>query len=132
MGESSSVESYIYAIRTTAGQEKNVANLLATRIESQKLLIKSILVPELLKGYIFIESEGKHFVDQVITGLRHVRSAVPGTVPFSEVEKYIVVKPVIEELDIGYIVEVVGGPFKGMKAKVTGIDHSKEEIIIEL
>jgi transcriptional antiterminator NusG len=38
----------------------------------------------------------------------------------------------IDELDVGYVVEVVGGPFKGLKAKITGVDKVKEEVTIEL
>lgn len=51
---------------------------------------------------------------------------------FSEVERYIVVKPVIEELDEEDIVEVIGGPFKGMRAKITRVDKTKEEVTLEL
>ncbi|MCD6089133.1 KOW motif-containing protein, partial [Candidatus Bathyarchaeota archaeon] len=29
-------------------------------------------------------------------------------------------------------VEVIGGPFKGMRAKITNIDRAKEEVTIEL
>jgi len=126
----------IFAVRTTAGQERNVANLIAARIETQmgdsRPPIKAIFVPEVLKGYVFIEAEGPHFVDKAIAGIKHVRSRVPGIVDFSEIEKYIVVKPVIEELDVGDIVEVVSGPFKGMRAKVTRVDKSKEEVTLEL
>jgi transcriptional antiterminator NusG len=122
----------IFAVRTTAGQEKNVANLIAARAETNKLPIKAVLVPEMLKGYIFIEANGPHFVEKAIAGIRHVRSRVPGIVDFSEVERYIVVKPVIEELDEEDIVEVVGGPFKGMRARITRIDRSKEEVTLEL
>ncbi|MCW3976963.1 MAG: transcription elongation factor Spt5, partial [Candidatus Bathyarchaeota archaeon] len=46
--------------------------------------------------------------------------------------RYIVMKPVIEELDEEDLVEIVGGPFKGMKAKITRIDKAKEEVILEL
>jgi len=122
----------IFAVRTTAGQEKNVANMIAIRVETAKLPIKAVLVPELMKGYVFVESEGPHFVEQAISGIKHVRSRVPGLVTFSEVERYIVVKPVIEELSIDDIVEVVGGPFKGMRAKITQIDKNKEEVTLEL
>ena len=111
----------IFAVRTTAGQEKNVANLLAARAEMNKLSIKAILVPEMLKGYVFIEADGPHFVEKAIAGIKHIRSRVPGIVNFSEVERYIVVKPVIEELNEEDIVEVVGGPFKGMRARITKI-----------
>lgn len=67
----------VFAIRTTAGQEKNVANLISIRAETAKLPIKAILVPEMLKGYIFVEAEGPHFVEDAIAGLKHVRSRVP-------------------------------------------------------
>ena len=122
----------IFAVRTTAGQEKNVANLLAARAEMNKLPIKAILVPEMLKGYVFIEADGPHFVEKAIAGIKHIRSRVPGIVNFSEVERYIVVKPVIEELNEEDIVEVVGGPFKGMRARITRIDITKEEVTLEL
>jgi len=125
-------QAVIFAIRTTAGQEKNVANLIAARVETDKLPIKAILVPETLKGYLFIEADGPHFVEEAIAGIKHARSRVPGVVDFSEVERYIVVKPVIEELNINDIVEIVGGPFKGMKAKITRIDRTKEEVTLEL
>jgi len=122
----------VFAVRTTAGQEKNVANLIAVRVESNKLPIKAILVPEMLKGYVFIEADGPHFVDEAIAGIKHVRSRVPGIVSFSEVERYIIVRPVIEELDVEDVVEVVGGPFKGMRAKITRVDKTKEEVTLEL
>ncbi len=122
----------VFAVRTTAGQEKNVANLLAARVETNKLPIKAILVPEMLKGYVFIEADGPHFVDEAIAGIKHVRSRVPGIVSFSEVERYIIVRPVIEEVNVEDVVEVVGGPFKGMRAKITRLDKTKEEVTLEL
>ncbi|NWG10550.1 transcription elongation factor Spt5 [Candidatus Bathyarchaeota archaeon] len=122
----------IFAIKTTTGQEKNVAKLVAAKIEMNHIPIKAILVPETLKGYVFVEAEGPHFVEEAITGVRHVRSRVPGVVSFSEIERYIVRKPVIEELNENDIVEVTGGPFKGMRAKITRIDKSKAEVTLEL
>jgi len=122
----------VFAVRTTAGQEKNVANMIAIRVETSKLPIKAVLVPEMMKGYVFVEADGPHFVEQAITGVKHVRSRVPGLITFSEVERYIVSKPIIEELGVDDVVEVVGGPFKGMRAKITRIDKSKEEVTLEL
>jgi transcriptional antiterminator NusG len=132
MSESKFPSTSVFAVRTTAGQEKNVSNLITIRIESAKLPIKAILVPELLKGYIFIESDGPHLVEEAIAGIKHVRSRVPGIVSFSEVERYIVIKPVIEELDIKDVVEIISGPFKGMRAKITRIEKTKSEVVLEL
>jgi transcriptional antiterminator NusG len=53
-------------------------------------------------------------------------------VSFSEIERYIVRKPIIEELNENDIVEVIGGPFKGMRAKITRIDKAKAEVTLEL
>jgi len=122
----------IFAVRITTGQERNVAKLVAARIEMNKIPIKAILVPEALKGYIFMEADGPHFVEQAIAGIRHVRSRVPDFVSFSEIEKYIIRKPIIEELSENDIVEITGGPFKGMRAKITRIDRTKEEVTLEL
>jgi transcriptional antiterminator NusG len=122
----------IFAVRTTVGQERNVSNLITGRAEANKIPLRSILVPETLKGYIFIEADGPHVVEEAIMGIKHVRSRVPGVVSFAEVEKYVVIKPIIEELNVNDVVEVTGGPFKGMKAKITEIDRTKEEVTIEL
>jgi transcriptional antiterminator NusG len=124
--------SKIFAVKTTTGQERNVARLIAAKVAMDKIPIKAILAPETLKGYIFLEAEGPHFVEEAIGGVKHVRSRVPGIVNFAEVERYIVKKPIIEELSESDIVEVTGGPFKGMRAKITRIDKTKEEVTLEL
>jgi len=122
----------IFAVKTTTGQEKNVARLVAAKVEMTKLPIRAILVPEVLKGYVFMEAEGPHFVEEAITGIRHVRSRIPGIVNFPEIERYIIKKPILEELSEEDIVEVTGGPFKGMRAKITRIDKTKAEVTLEL
>ena len=122
----------IFAVRTTTGQERNVAKLVTAKIEMKKIPVRAILVPETLRGYLFIEADGPHFVEEAIVGIKHVRSRVPGLVSFSEVETYLIRKPIIEELSENDIVEVIGGPFKGMRAKITRIDMTKEDVTLEL
>lgn len=122
----------VFAVKTTTGQEKNVARLVAAKIEMNKIPIKAILVPETLRGYVFMEAEGPHFVEEAISGIKHVRSRIPGIVSFAEIERYIVKKPIIEELNENDIVEITGGPFKGMRAKITRIDKTKAEVTLEL
>ncbi|MGD8506010.1 MAG: transcription elongation factor Spt5 [Candidatus Bathyarchaeota archaeon] len=130
--EKKRVPTSVFAVRTTAGQEKNVADLIAARVATTDLPIKAILVPDSLKGYVLIEAEGPHFVEKAIAGIKHVRSRIQGVVSFKEVEQYIVMKPVIDELNEEDLVEIVGGPFKGMRAKITRIDKTKEEVTLEL
>ncbi|MCX8153902.1 MAG: transcription elongation factor Spt5 [Candidatus Bathyarchaeota archaeon] len=122
----------IFVVKTTTGQERNVARLVAAKIEMERIPIKAILVPEALKGYVFIEADGPHFVEEAIAGIRHVRSRIPGLVNFSEIERYIVRKPVLEDLNEDDVVEITGGPFKGMRAKITRLDKAKGEVTLEL
>src|SRR6266705_2736381 len=122
----------IYAVRTTSGQERTVVDLMASRAQPKKLPITAILAPEVIKGYIFVEASGPHFVDEAIAGTRHARTRTKGVVSIQAIERFIVTKPVIEELRVGNLVEVVGGPFRGLKAKITHVDKVKQEVIIEL
>jgi transcriptional antiterminator NusG len=122
----------IFAVKTTTGQEKNVARLISAKVEMTNIPIKAILVPDVLKGYVFIEADGPHLVEEAIAGVRHVRSRIPGLVSFSEIERYIVRKPILEDLNESDVVEITGGPFKGMRAKITRIDKSKGEVTLEL
>jgi transcriptional antiterminator NusG len=122
----------IFAVKTTTGQERNVARLIAAKVEMEKIPIKALLVPDTLKGYVFIEADGPHLVEEAIAGVRHVRSRIPGLVSFNEIERYIVRKPIIEDLGEDDVVEITGGPFKGMRAKITRIDKSKGEVTLEL
>lgn len=122
----------IFAVRTTSGQEKTVANMLTSRVASKKLPVASILAPETIKGYILIEAAGPHYVDEAISGLKHARARTKGAIGVAAIERFLITKPVIEDLGVGDLVEVVGGPFRGLKAKITDVDRSKEELTIEL
>ena len=122
----------IYAVRTTAGQERNVAKLIALNAKAYNIPIKAIAAPETMKGYVFVEADGPHIVDKAIMGVRHVRSRVPGVVDIRDLERFLISKPVIEELDIGDEVEVVAGPLRGARARVMRIDKERQEVVVEL
>jgi transcription termination/antitermination protein NusG len=122
----------IFAVKTTTGQERNVARLIASKVEMTHIPIKALLVPDTLKGYVFIEADGPHLIEEAIAGVRHVRSRIPGLISFNEIERYIVRKPVMEDLSEDDVVEITGGPFKGMRAKITRLDKSKGEVTLEL
>jgi len=122
----------IYAVRTTSGQERTVVDLISSRIALKKLPIVSVLAPDLVKGYIFVESAGPHYVDDLIAGVRHARARTKGVISPEALDRFIVTKPVIEDLRGGDSVEVISGPFRGLKARITNVDKLKEEVTIEL
>jgi transcriptional antiterminator NusG len=126
------VEAMFFAVRTTAGQEKNAAELVGVKARAKDLAIISVLAPETLRGYIFIEARSPHLIEDAIAGIRHVKSKVPGLVQFAEIEKYLITKPIIEELDVDYLVEITGGPFKGMRARITRLNKVRKEATLEL
>jgi hypothetical protein len=72
----SSRESKFFAIRTTGGQERVVANLLQTRANAKKLLIRSIIVLDSFKGYIIVEAPDSNVAYEALAGIRHVRGQI--------------------------------------------------------
>jgi transcriptional antiterminator NusG len=119
------LDSKFFAIRITGGQEKVVANILQNKINTKKIKVLSILVLDNFKGYINVAFEALH-------GVRHVRGQIRGELPFKDIEGYLVKKPVVTELDIDDTVEVIAGPFKAMKAKITRVDYEKQEATVIL
>ncbi|MDG6935035.1 MAG: transcription elongation factor Spt5 [Nitrososphaerota archaeon] len=122
----------IYVVKVTGGQERNVANLVANRIETRKIKIFSIIFSEKMKGYLLVEALDAQAVSDAVSGVKHVRSYVPGVMTVDEISGLLATKTQIEELKIDQMVEVVGGPFKGMKAKVVRYDSAKKEATVTL
>ena len=125
-------ESKFYAIRTTGGQERVVANVLLNKIKSKNIGIYSILLLENFKGYIIVEAPDANVAFQALAGVRHIRGQIRGELPFKDIEGYLIKKPVVTELSIDDTVEVIGGPFKAMKAKITRVDYEKQEATVVL
>ena len=129
---SETTESHLFAVRTTGGQEKMVLRLLEAKMRSGELKIQSILLVDNLKGYIVIEAEDAQMMFHAIQGLRHVKGQLRGELQYSEIENYLIKKSIVSELQVDATVEITGGPFKGMKATITRIDHEKEEATVIL
>lgn len=125
-------DSKFFAIRTTGGQERVVANLLQTRAHTKKLQIRSIIVLDSFKGYIIVEAPDSNAAYEGLAGIRHVRGQIRGDLPFKDIEGYLVKKPVVSELSTNDTVEVIAGPFKSMKAKITRVDYEKQEATVVL
>jgi len=126
------IKSHLFAIRTTGGQEKVVLNLLQNRVRTQKINIQSVMLIENLKGYIVLEAIDVNQAFMAIQGIRHIRGQLRGELEFKDIEGYLIKKSTVKELVVDKIVEIIGGPFKGMKATVTRVDHDKEEATVIL
>jgi transcriptional antiterminator NusG len=126
------IDSKFFAIRITGGQENVVANTLQNRINSKRISLRSILILENFKGYVIVEAPDSNIAYDALYGVRHVRGQIRGDLPFSDIEKYLVKKPVVTELSIDDTVEVIAGPFKSMKAKIIRVDYEKQESTVVL
>lgn len=122
----------LYVVRTTIGQEKGIAHVISGRVSKRQVNLKAILVPEPLKGYIFIEARSSREVELAIAGIPHIKGIIPGKILLQEIEHILVPRPPTQDLEIGDIVEITGGPFKGERARVIRIDAPKDEITLEL
>ena len=125
----------IYALKTTVNQEQAVANLIVVMIkdmDKREHGIKSILVPDELKGYVLIEAAFPDVIEQIIQNIPHARGLIKGDMKLEEVEHFLTPKPSVTGIMEGSIIEIVAGPFKGEKARVKKVDEAHEELTIEL
>ena len=139
------VGSYLYILKTSIGQEANVANEIRARLSGSGSLVDivdeiySVLQSDHMRGYIFVEASAQHHVEKVIgragnrtTPLKNCRKVLDGEAPFRDIFPHLEPKAATAGISEGDIVEVRLGAFKGQRARVTNIADSKEEITVEL
>jgi transcriptional antiterminator NusG len=134
---SQTLSTRIFAVKTTGGQEKTVAKFVGDRLEKKKQegkesQVYSILVLEAQKSYVFFEAPNAQAVSDAISGFKHVKGMVPGYIQFSDIEKFLVDKSIISDVGVGDVIEIVAGPFKGMKAKINRVEPQRSEVTVML
>ncbi len=107
-------------------------NLLQTRAKMNKINIQAVLLVDNLKGYVVVEALDPSAAYQAIEGVRHIRGQLRGELDFKDIEGYLVKKSTVTQLTVDKVVEITGGPFKGMKATITRVDYEKEEATVVL
>ncbi|HQT44848.1 MAG TPA: transcription elongation factor Spt5 [Candidatus Micrarchaeota archaeon] len=123
----------MYTYRLTAGQEKIVAEMLAKRVEKEKLPIYSIALFEDLKGYLIVEAADEVTVRQAGMKIPHIRGLLSKSMELSALDSLIeAARPAVMSFGKGDIVELMSGPFKGEKAKIIRIDENRETVTVEL
>ncbi|MBZ6495882.1 MULTISPECIES: transcription elongation factor Spt5 [Natrinema] len=119
----------IFAVKTTASQERTVADMIINREEAE---IHAALAPDSLTSYVMVEADGDAALNRVLEDIPHAQSIVPGESDISEVEHFLSPKPDVEGIAEGDIIELIAGPFKGEKAQVQRIDEGKDQVTVEL
>ncbi len=139
------VASFLYILKTSIGQEQNVAMEIRARLSGTGSLkeiqdqIFGVLSPHFMRGYIFVEASALHHVEKLIgrvgvstTPMKNCRKVLDGESPLGDVLPYLEPKAATAGIEEGCIVEIHGGAFRGQAARVTRVTESKEEVTVEL
>jgi len=122
----------IFALRTTANREDQVMDFVTSNAIKKKIEVYSVIRPHGMRGYIFIEAATKTDAEQAAFNIPYARGILLQPVKYSEIEHML--EQVKHDMNIqkSDIVEIISGPFKRENAKVTRIDKTKEEVVVEL
>ncbi|MBU1198425.1 MAG: transcription elongation factor Spt5 [Nanoarchaeota archaeon] len=125
-------EPKIFALRTTANREDQVMDFVSSNAARKKLEVYSIIRPHGMRGYIFLEAASRSDAEQAAFGVPYARGILPSIIQYKEIEHML--EQVKKEVNIqkNDIAEIISGPFKREKCKITRIDRSKEEVVVEL
>ncbi len=129
---SEKINTKIFALRTTASREDQVLDFVTAKADKEKLSVYSVIRPNGMKGYIFIEAGSRLDAEQCAFNVSYAKGILPSEVDYNEIEHML--EQVKRDYNIkqGDICEIVSGPFKREQAKVTRIDIVKEEVVVEL
>lgn len=123
----------LFAVKVAGGQEANVAKLIADRARLKGLGVYSVIASPKMRGYLIVEADNVTSVNEAISGVKNVKSVVPGVLSFDDVTRMVARRQKeAVKLSEGELVEVTSGPFKGMRARVVRFNEEKQEATINL
>ena len=126
-------ESSIFAIRTTANREEQVLDFISGNAKKKKLEVYSVIHPHGMRGYIFLEAKSREEAEQAAFKIPYARGVLPNTLDYEEVQHMLEsAKKVEMNIQQKDIVEIITGPFKREQARISRIDKTKEEVVVEL
>ncbi|NQV09530.1 transcription elongation factor Spt5 [Candidatus Woesearchaeota archaeon] len=122
----------IFALRTTANREDQVMDFVTSNAIKKKHNVYSVIRPHGMRGYIFLEAATRSDAEQAAFNVPYARGILPKQIEYAEIEHML--EQVKREISImkNDIAEIISGPFKREKCKITRIDKTKEEVVVEL
>jgi len=126
-------KSNIFILRTTANREEQVMDFVTSNAKKKGMNVYSVIKPHGMRGYIFVEAESREEAEQAAFNVPYARGILPKKVDYKDIEHMLEESKKVEmNIKKNDIVEVISGPFKRENAKVTRIDRTKEDVVIEL
>ncbi|MFH1211938.1 MAG: transcription elongation factor Spt5, partial [Candidatus Woesearchaeota archaeon] len=113
-------------------REDQVMDFVVSNASRKKIPILSVIRPHGMRGYIFIEGVSRTDAEQSAFGVPYARGLLPSEIGYKEIEHML--EQVKKDVNIkkNDIAEIISGPFKREKCKITRIDKVKEEVVVEL
>jgi transcription termination/antitermination protein NusG len=133
MEDNEEKKSKIFILRTTANREEQVMDFVTSNAKKKGMEIYSVIKPHGMRGYVFIEAQSHAEAEQAAFNVPYARGVLPKQVDYSEIDHMLEESKKVEmNIKKNDIVEIISGPFKRENAKVTRIDQTKEEVVLEL
>ena len=123
----------IFAIRTSANREDQVVDYFVSKLQKEtKHEVFSLIRPHGMRGYIFAETTSKEALDTALQGVPYARGILPHEIPYPEIEHMLEQGKKEYNIKKNDIAEIISGPFKREKCKITRVDKTKNEVVVEL
>ena len=126
------ISTKLFVVRTTSNREEHVIDFLESNIKKKKLGVYSIFHTHGMRAYIFAEAESKEEVERAVYNVPYARGVLPTELEYKEIEHMLEQTKTEVNIKISDIVEIISGPFKRETAKVSRIDKTKDEVVVEL
>lgn len=125
--------SQIFAVRTTANREEQVMDFIGSNAKKKKLEIYALVHPHGMRGYIFVEAKSRLDAEQAAFKVPYARGVLPNNINYDEIDHMLEATKKTElNIQKNDIVEIIAGPFRREQAKISRIDKTKEEVVVEL
>ncbi|MFP4567987.1 MAG: transcription elongation factor Spt5 [Candidatus Woesearchaeota archaeon] len=126
------INTHLFALRVTANREDQVMSFVGSNVARKKIEVYSVIKPHGMRGYIFVEAATRADAEQAAYGVPYARGILPNEIHYKEIEHML--EQVKKDVNIqkNDIAEIISGPFKREKCKITRIDKAKEEVVVEL
>jgi len=122
----------IFIIKVQTNKEENALDLILNRVLKKKINVYSIARAHGVKGYIFLEAEGRDSAEEAVYNLPYIKGIIGRTISYEEIKSMIEPTATTVSIKENDIVEIIGATLKGEKAKVLRIDKQKEEVTVSL
>lgn len=123
--------SEIFGLRTTANREDQVMDFLISNAKKKKIPVYTVIRPHGMRGYIFLEAKDRLAAEQAAFNIPYARGILGQPIAYEEIEHMLEMVKTEVSIQQGDIVEIIAGPFKREKGRVSRVDKQKEEVVVE-